>query len=74
VWPSILSDCRGSENPAGERAVAHDVTMGTTEEGVKSAVATRSRMKDKTMARFSLGVLSIQGVWILNLPEVLEIA
>ena len=68
VWPSILSDCKRSENPAGERAAAQDVTMESTEEGVKSAVVTRSRMKDKTMARCLLGVLGIRGNMDWELP------
>ena len=47
------------ENLAGERAAAQDVTMGTTKAGLKSAVVTRSRMRDRAMACFLLGVLSI---------------
>ena len=34
VWPSILHDCRRFENSALERAVAQELTIGITEEGV----------------------------------------
>jgi len=43
--------------------------MGTTEAGLKSAVVTRSRMRDRAMARFLLGVLSIHKSLDLGPPR-----